>query len=115
MSKKKYEILSTAYDKNGNIICRGKNDYNKSNTWQKELSIACGLDEKRIYLHSELHTLIQAKNLRKLVHTLKIERFDAYNKPRIAFPCISCQMGIKLSGVKRVIFTTDEGYNEWIV
>jgi len=115
MCRKRYKILSTAYDKNGNIICRGKNDYNKSNTWQKELSVACGLDEKRIYLHSELHTLIQAKNLRKSVHTLKIERFDSQGNPRTAFPCVSCQMGIKLSGVKRVVFTSENGYSEWRV
>lgn len=115
MCKKRYNIISTAYDKNGNIVARGKNDYNKSNTWQKELSIACGLDEERIYLHSEVACLIAARNLRKRVHTLKVERYDFEGNPKMAFPCVSCQLAIKLSKVKKVIFTTEEGYKEWLV
>lgn len=114
MTRKRYEIIATAYDKKGNVISKGVNDYNKSNTWQKELSIACGLDEDRIYIHSEVSALIQARNKRKKVHTLKIERFDYQGKEKNAFPCISCQLAIKLSDVKRVIFTVEGGYEEWI-
>lgn len=114
MCRKKYVIISTAYDKKGSVISVGKNQYNKSNTWQKELSVACGLNEDRIYIHSEVDALIKARNLRKQVHTMKIERFDYEGKPKLAFPCISCQLALKLSGVKKVIFTSEDGYSVWI-
>ena len=113
--RKKYHIVSTAYDKGGNVISRGYNQYTKSNTWQKELSLLAGLSEERIFLHSEVSCLIRARNLGKKVHTLKIERYGVDNSPKIAFPCKSCQIAIKLSGVKKVIFTTDEGFSEWLV
>jgi len=110
---RKVNILSTAYDKKGNVISRGGNSYSKSNTWQKELSIKAGMSEERIYLHSEVDCLLKAKG--KKIHTLKIERYGSQGEPRIAFPCPSCQLAIKLSGVKKVIFSTEEGFKEWLV
>lgn len=112
--RKRYQITATCYDKRGRVISTGINEYDKSNTWQKELSLACGLSEERIYVHSEVAALIEARNLRKEPHTMKVERFDYAGNPKLAFPCITCQLAIKLSGIKRVIFTTDEGYSEWI-
>jgi hypothetical protein len=53
--------------------------------------------------------------MRKKVHTLRVERFDSQGNPKIAFPCASCQLAVKLAGVKKVVFTSEDGYNEWIV
>ena len=115
MTRKRYEIVSTAYDKKGNVISVGYNRYNKSNPYQRELSILAGMSEERIYIHSEVDALIRARNLSKKVHTLKIERYDTEGKPKISFPCPSCQLAIKLAGVQRVIFTCETGFKEWIV
>ena len=113
MCRKKFQITATAFDKRGRVISRATNDYNKSNTWQKSLSLACGFSEERIYLHSEVLCLLRAKG--KQVHTLKVERYGAGGEPRVAFPCLSCQLAIKQSSVKRVVFTTEEGFKEYLV
>lgn len=34
---------------------------------------------------------------------------------RLAFPCESCQAAIKLAGVKKVIFTSEDGWKVWNV
>ena len=113
MSKKRYLITSTAYDRRGRVLSVGENNYRKSSTWQKELSIACGYDSERIYLHSEIACLLKTKG--KQVHSLFVERYDSEGKPKLAFPCKSCQLGIKLAGVKEVRFTSEEGIKTWIV
>lgn len=112
---RKVIVFSTAYDKKGNIIATSTNDYNRSHPYQKMLSVQCGLSEERIYLHSEVSCLLKAKSMRKQVHTLKVERYGRRGEMRLAFPCESCQTAIKLAGVKIVIFSTEEGFKEWIV
>lgn len=115
MSRRRYEILTTAYDKKGLKICEGVNNYEKSHPWQKELSISVGLSEERTSLHSELNVLLRSAKTGKKVHTLKVERYDKAGMPKLAFPCASCQEGIRLAGVKEVLFTTEEGYQRWKV
>lgn len=113
MSKKRYSITASAFDKRGRLVARANNSYQKSNPKQKYLSILAGMSDKRIYLHSEVACLIKARGAK--VHTLKIERYDLNGNTKLAWCCPSCQLFIKEYGVKRVIFTTEEGFNEWIV
>ena len=115
MCKKRHIIFTTAYDSKGVKICSTTNDYEKSHPWQKHLSVSVGMSEERAFLHSEVKSLLKASSMRKKVHTLRVERYDAAGNTKLAFPCPSCQQGIKLAGVKRVVFTTEDGYNEWIV
>lgn len=115
MCKKQHKIFTTAYDKRGVKICSSTNDYRKSHPWQKQLSVSVGLSEERAFLHSEVACLLKAGSLKREVHTLKVERWDRQGNTKIAFPCASCQQAIKISGVKAVVFTTEDGYNEWIV
>lgn len=112
---RKVSILTTAYDKKGNIIATSTNDYNRSHPYQKMLSVQCGLSEERIYLHSEVACLLKVKGMRKQVHTLKVERYGRRGEMRLAFPCESCQTAIKIAGVKRVVFTSEEGWKTWVV
>jgi Cytidine and deoxycytidylate deaminase zinc-binding region len=113
--RKKFLIKSTALDKKGNKLAVSFNDYTKSNPWQKALSLKVGLSEHRICLHSEVSCLLKCKAMNKSVHTLIIERYDSVGNPKIAFPCLSCQEAIKLMKVKMVQFTTDDGFQEWLV
>lgn len=113
MSKKRYVITATALNKRGRVISCATNNYKKSNPRQKKLSILAGMSEQRIYLHSEVACLIKARGAD--VHTLKIERYDVNGNPKLAWACPSCQLFIKEYGVKRVLFTTEEGFKEWIV
>ena len=113
--KKKHKIITTAYDNKGVKICTTVNDYNKSHPLQKKLSLSVGLSEERAFLHSEIRCLLKSSSLRRKVNTLRVERYDSEGNPKIAFPCPSCRQGIKLAGVKRVVFTTENGYDEWII
>lgn len=113
--RKKFLIKSTALDKKGNKLASSFNDYEKSNPWQKYLSVKVGLSEHRICLHSEVSCLLKCKASNKSVHTLIVERYDYLNKPKLAFPCLSCQEAIKLMKVKTVLFTTENGFQEWTV
>ena len=115
MCKKRHKIFTTAYDSKGVKICSTINDYEKSHPYQKHLSVSVGLSEERTFIHSEVKSLLKSASMRKKVHTLKVERYDSLGGMKLAFPCVSCQQGIKLAGVKRVVFTTEDGYNEWIV
>ena len=115
MCRKRHKIFTTACDSKGVKICSTVNDYEKSHPWQKKLSMSVGLSGERAFLHSEVKALLKSSSMRKKVHTLKVERWDSEGRAKIAFPCLSCQQGIKLAGVKRVVFTTEDGYNEWIV
>lgn len=115
MCKKRHIIFTTAYDNKGVKICSTTNDYEKSHPWQKQLSVSVSMSEERAFLHSEVKSLLKASSMRKKVHTLRVERYDVAGNTKLAFPCASCRQGIKLAGVKRVVFTTEDGYNEWIV
>lgn len=112
-SKKRYEIHSTAYDKKGRVICCAANNYEKSNPWQKTLSIKAGMSEHRIKLHSEVLCILRSRGHK--IHSMFIERYDTQGNPKIAFPCPSCQLAIKEAGVKIVRFTSEEGIKTWIV
>lgn len=110
---RKYVITATCFDKRGRVLASAVNDYTKSNPWQKELSVISGMSDQRIYLHSEIAALLKCRG--KEVYLLKVERYNKEGKPMMAFPCPSCQIGIKISGVKKVLFTTEEGFKEWTV
>lgn len=112
---RKVVVLTTAYDRKGNILAVATNDYSRSHPWQKELSIQCGLSDERIYLHAEVACLLKVRSARKQAHTLKVERYGRKGEMRLAFPCESCQAAIKLAGVKKVIFTSEDGWKVWNV
>ena len=113
--RKRYSIKATALDSKGKVIATGFNDYSKSHTFQKMCSELAGESEEKIYLHAEAKVLLECKRLRKKCYTLVVERYDSEGKPRLALPCPSCQVGIKLAGVKLVKFTTEEGFQEYLV
>ena len=112
---RKVVVLTTAYDRKGNILAVTTNDYHRSHPLQKKLSIQCGLSEERIYLHAEVACLLKVRSMRKQAHTIKVERYGRKGEMRLAFPCESCQAAIKLAGVKKVIFTSEDGWKVWNV
>lgn len=113
--KQRVSIESTAYTKRGMKICDAVNSYEKSHPQQKQMSIKSGMSDERVYLHSEILCLIRATRLGKKIDTLKVERYGKNGRTLTAFPCPSCQFAIKEAGVKKVIFTTEEGFKTWIV
>ena len=106
-SRTKFELICTSFDKRGNIIATRTNQYNKSNPWQKELSVKAGMSDKRIFLHSEIACLLASRN--RKVHSLLVQRFNKDGTPANACPCLSCKLAIIETEVKYVRYTTDCG------
>lgn len=113
MSRKKFELLSTTFDKRGIPITTQRNSYQRSHPLQKYFSEKVGLHSERVYLHSELHACIKS-NGRK-IHSILVQRFDASGKPTDAKPCASCVEALKAYGVQKAMWTTKEGIREQLV
>jgi tRNA(Arg) A34 adenosine deaminase TadA len=112
MSKKRYVITTTAFDRRGNTLAKKQNNYSKSHPLQKAMSLRAGMHEERTKLHAEVACIIAAAKTRKKIHTLFIERYDAEGRPKLAQPCPSCMKGISLAGIRQIIYTTEEGREE---
>jgi tRNA(Arg) A34 adenosine deaminase TadA len=102
MSRKKYVIKATTYDKRDRIISVGHNNYTKSHPLMAHFGKLVGLPEK-IYLHAEVDALIRAGD--KVPHSIVIERYNAEGLPELAKPCPVCDAAIKAWGVKYVFWT----------
>lgn len=110
MSRKRFELISTAFDKRGRPITTQRNLYTRSHPLQKYFSEKVGMHSERIYLHSELHACI--KSYGKSIDTILVQRFDSEGKPVNAKPCASCVEAMKAFGVRLVRWTTEEGTKE---
>ncbi len=108
MPRKRYEIIASTFDKKGNLIASGMNSYKKSHTLQKYFSEKVKMNSERIYLHSELASLLKSKG--KDVHSVLVQRFDNEGKPKNARPCPSCVEAMKAWGVIKVKYTVEGGF-----
>lgn len=78
--------------------------------------------EEAIYLHAEIDCIKNALRVvdvdflsKCTMYVLRVKRPDNDLKKFIhgmAKPCSGCEMGIETFGIKRVYFTTDNGYSE---
>jgi deoxycytidylate deaminase len=109
VSKKRYVIVSTAYDAKGHVIASRINDYQKTHPLQKHFAKLAGEPFKES-LHSEIATLIACKD--KQVRTLVIVRFDSEGNFKDCMPCRTCRTAIKAYNVQRVLYSTPEGMKE---
>lgn len=111
MSRKRFEIISTAFDKRNRPITTQKNSYKRTHTLQKYFSEKVGMHPDRAYLHAELHACIKSNG--RSIETMLVQRFDAEGNPADAKPCRTCQSIIRSFGVKIVRYTTREGIEEY--
>lgn len=103
MSKKRFSITATIYDKRGRILSVGNNSYNKSHPFQAEYAKKVGLPDK-IFLHAEIHAIVKCKKIER-AHRIVIERYDSQGNPKIAKPCPVCMSAIEESGIKNIEYT----------
>lgn len=113
MSRKRFELISTTFDKRGIPITTQRNSYSKSHPLQFYFSKKAGLHEDRVYLHSELNACIKS-NGRK-IYSILVQRFDADGNPADARPCPSCIEALKAYGVQKAMWTTKYGIKEELV
>ena len=107
MARRRYETVSTAFDKRGRVLATATNDYNRSHPLFKHFAVLADESPDKHYRHSEFNACLEAKG--KDIHTILVQRFDAEGKPALAKPCKTCQLVLKSFGVKIVRYTTSEG------
>ena len=87
-------------------ITQSVNQDKKSHPLQARLASMVGLDEK-IYLHAEISALVKC---REECDTIVVARINSENKLRNARPCPICQLALDEAGIKKICYTTDEGF-----
>jgi deoxycytidylate deaminase len=103
MSKKRFILTATIYDKRGRVLSIGQNSYVKTHPMQAKLAQAAG-EPYKVYLHAEIHAITRCMDLSK-AHTIRILRYDEDGSPANAMPCKICQSAIAAAGIKNVEYT----------
>lgn len=102
MAIRKYKVIASCYDKRGRLISKGINSYEHTHPIQASLATKLGFPQK-IFLHAEILAIIRAKG--RLIHKIKIERYDSKGNPKLAKPCEICAYAIKEASIKMIEFT----------
>ena len=104
--KTRYTIYAYCYDKHNKLISTGCNSYHKSHPLQAYFAKKVGRPEQ-IYLHAEIQAILNAKE--KQIYSICIARGWNHNTKN-ARPCPICMEAIKAFGIKKITYTTDNGY-----
>lgn len=107
MTRRRFELIATAFDKKNKVICTATNLYNKSHPLMKAMAIRAGESEAKIYQHAEFRALLLAGDTE--VYSLFVQRFAADGSFALAKPCRTCQEVIKFFGVREVRYTSPNG------
>ena len=113
MSRKRYTIVSTTYDKRGRPLATGLNDYQKSNPLMKHFAALAGESDQKIWKHSELDAVLQSRG--KDIDSILVQRYDALGNPKLARPCPTCRKMLKAFGVRIARYSTEDGIKEEFV
>lgn len=103
MSKKRYHVIATVYDRRGNILSIGTNSYTKTHPVQAKFAAMFGRGEQ-IYLHAEIAAITKLPQPWK-AHRIKVERYDSDGNPVCCKPCVICSAVIASTNIKRIEHT----------
>ena len=103
MTKKRFSIIATVYDKRGRVLTTGENSYSKTHPLQSKFAVQVGLDDK-IYLHAEIAALSRLKSFHK-PYKIVVERYLSDGSTALAKPCLVCQAAIESHGITLVEWT----------
>jgi deoxycytidylate deaminase len=93
----------------GRIISIGINT-RRSHPLQHHYAHLVGRPEK-IYLHAEMHAIVQAKSFRNLYRPeIYVFRKNRQGQLAMARPCPICMQAIKDCGITRIHYTTNDGF-----
>lgn len=111
MTRKRYSVVATCFDKKGRVLGTGVNDYHKSHPLAKHFAIIAGESEQKDKLHAELAAVLASG--RKNIHSIFVQRFHDSGMMALAAPCPTCKAMLKGFGVKIVRYTSEEGIKEY--
>lgn len=108
----KPHLEARIYYKN-RLICAGYNSYKNSSKLQRQYGGAL-----RPFVHAELDAIREALyhiGVDKLQYCeLRVERFKANGTLGLAKPCECCQRAIEAFRIKRVYYTTEQGWEKLV-
>lgn len=113
MTRKRYEIISTTFDKRGRPIATGVNDYKKSNPLMKTFAKLAGESDQKIWVHSEMNAVLKSKH--RDIDSILVQRFDSYGNAKLAKPCKTCTQMLKAFGIRVVRYSSEDGIKEELV
>lgn len=109
MSKKRYCIVASAYDKRGRLIYSCTNSYNDSSALMRYYAMKMG-QPKKTYNHAEIRCLeVSILKMRKHVDKLTVLRYSSDGELKDAMPCVICREAIKDFNIKMVMYSTEMG------
>ena len=111
MTRKRYEIVATCFDRKGKVLGTGVNDYSRSHPLMKHFAVKAGESEQKDKLHAELSAVLASG--RKNIHSIFVQRFHNDGTMAVAAPCPTCQAMLRGFGVKLVRYTHPEGIKEY--
>ena len=101
LQNRKQRVASIITDKKGRILSFGVNSYTKSHPKMAWYASKFN-DFNKIYLHSEIASIIACD---KKPHTIYIARINRKGAPVPALPCKICRYAIDDCGIKEIITT----------
>lgn len=110
--KTRYRIQAFVYNKRGEFMGVGYNSYTKSHPLQAYFAKQAGIPNK-IYLHAEMEALIRAGLgtwKTTYPYSIDVTSKDNNGKLRNAKPCLICTLAMIAFGIKKVNYTTPEGW-----
>lgn len=100
-------MLGACLVKSGRILGVGKNSINRSNHLTHKYF------DKYPTIHAEMNCLVRLdpEDIRGSV--VYVWRQKRTGEPGMAKPCKRCAIALRDMGVKRVVYTTDDGFDIW--
>lgn len=109
LSKKRYVIIASSYDKRGRLIYSCTNSYTDSSSLQRYYAIKAGHPERK-FNHAEVRCLeISILKMKQKVDKLLVVRMDSNGNYKDARPCEVCQLALKDFGIRTVLYSTEQG------
>jgi len=109
--------LKSEYDKirigavivDGNYVVAKACNTSRTHTRQHKYNQMTGRKCPSPKLHAEIHALIKSKNYDLTNATVYVGRYLKNGSLGNCKPCSSCQEAMRASGVRRAVYTTEQG------
>ncbi len=111
--RQRFTLVATCFDKKGNVIGTGVNEYHRSHPLMKYFAEKAGESEHKVWKHAELSAVLASG--KKEIDSILVQRFHKNGLMANAKPCKTCQEMLKAFGVKLVKYTHEEGIKEYVV
>lgn len=97
----------------GNYLVSKACNVKRTHTLQHKYNLRSGRSCPAPKLHAEMHALIKSRDYDLTGCTIYIGRYLQNGTLGNCKPCSSCTQALRDSGIKRVVFTTEEGVVEY--